>query len=202
MKKVLITFSRQFGTGAQGVAKKVAESYGIPYYDNESMAKLMHPDGEKDEEYFGQSGERIDAENDYLNYTMIVGGEFVRYTSVNEKMFDEQSKLMSKIADEGSAIFVGRCADDVLIDYDGLVRIYLYAPLEKRIKNVMERQKLGEKDAKKLIRRMDRAREAYYKHYTDKVWGLRDNYDLCVDVSDINEDAVVGIVKAYVDGMK
>ncbi len=199
MKKTLICISRQFGTGAQGVGKKLAEAYGIPYYDNESMAKLMHVDGEKDAEYFSQSGECMDADNDYLNYTMIVGGEFVRYTSVNEKMFDEQSKLMCKLADEGSAVFVGRCADDVLADYDGLVRVYLGAPLAKRIKNVMERQKLSEKDAKKLIRRMDRSREAYYKHYTDKVWGLRENYDLCIDVSNASEDAVVATIKAFAD---
>ena len=49
-----------------------------------------------------------------------------------------QSLIIRVEADKGSAIFVGRCADDVLKDYGDVVNIFIYAPRADRVKRVME----------------------------------------------------------------
>ena len=56
---------------------------------------------------------------------------------------------------EKNCVIVGRCADAILKDYAGCLRIFLCAPLEFRIKRIMEKEHLTEAEAKKKIQQTD-----------------------------------------------
>lgn len=196
MKKLLVTISRQYGTSAQNIGKKLAEIYGINYYDNDNLAELMPAVGSSDRKGDGGNIGNGSAVN------VLMSTNSFRYATRNEKMFNRQSKLMRELADHGNAVFVGRCADVVLAGYEGLVTVFLGAPLEVRIKNVMEREKVSEREAKSIIRRMDKDRDSYYHYYTDKNWGERGNYDICLDTSRLSEDALVSIIRSYIESIQ
>ncbi len=49
-----------------------------------------------------------------------------------------QDKVIKKIAEAGSCVIVGRSADYVLRHNKNLVRVFIYAPKEYRVRNVME----------------------------------------------------------------
>ena len=102
-------------------------------------------------------------------------------TAVVQQAVTAQEKIIKRIAQEGSCVIVGRSADYVLKDHKDVVRIFIYAPEEYRVKRIMEIYGDSEEDAKKHVRRSDDARAAYYKNVSGNVWGDRKNYDLCID---------------------
>ena len=94
-----------------------------------------------------------------------------------------QDEVIRKIADQGSCVIVGRAADYVLREYEDVVRIFIYAPEEYKMKRVMEVYGDTPEEAKKNIRRSDEARASYYKNISERTWGDRQNYDLLIDSS-------------------
>ena len=107
-----------------------------------------------------------------------------------------QHKVLKKIAENGSSVIVGRAADYVLSDYPELIRVFIYAPGEYRVKRIMEVYGDTEDEARKNIRHSDEARSAYYHSISGKKWGERENYDILLD-SSIGEEAAADIITGY-----
>ena len=102
--------------------------------------------------------------------------------TISEKLFMLQAQIIKEEADKGSCVFIGRCANDVLRNYEDVVRIFIYAPREVRIRRVMERENIAsEETAARALRKADKARRAYYQFYTDKKWGTPEGMDLLFD---------------------
>ena len=110
-----------------------------------------------------------------------------------------QDKVIRKIADQGSCVIVGRAADYVLREYENVVRVFVYAPEEYRIKRVGEVYGDTVEEAKRNIRRSDEARASYYKNISESTWGDRHNYELLIDSSVGLEESAKTILE-YVNG--
>ncbi|MBP5571248.1 MAG: cytidylate kinase-like family protein [Bacteroidales bacterium] len=169
-KTLLITIGRQFGSGGKAVAEELGRRLGIPVYDNELITEAARKSGIA-EEFFKQRDEKRRA--------LFIG---MRSGMDDEVLFGIQSDVIRDLASKGSAIFVGRASDYVLREMD-CIDVFICAPLEARIKRIMERQNLSESDAEDLIERMDRGRAEYYDFFTFSKWGVASNYDLCLDSS-------------------
>ena len=198
-KKILVTVARQYGSGGREIGNRVAELLGIPLYDREIItgaaeAADLHPEvAEKEDERAASS----------LLYTLAMGAHFhipttatVTHLPINDRLFMHQSDYIRDRATEGSGVFIGRCADYVLRDYEVVVRIFIYAPEEYKIKRVMEIYGDSAEDAKKNVRRSDEARASYYKNISENTWGDRRNYELMID-SSIGVDASVDTICTY-----
>ena len=198
---LIITISRAYGIPGRAVGKKLAEELGIAYYDNEIMADMMP---KEEAEYYRTAGESTGADKRFTSktYTQFYQeGGAVEVLSRNMQMFRSQSELMLKLAGEGSAVFVGRCADKVLEDCPRLVKVFIGASEEYRLLRAMELYKVNAKQAKSMMKEVDKARGAYYRFFADREWGLRENYDLCFNAEKVSEDAMVAAIKAYVEGL-
>lgn len=119
---------------------------------------------------------------------------------VVQQAITAQDKIIRKIADNGSCLIVGRAADYVLRNYKDVVRIYIYAPEEYRVKRIMEVYGDSEEEAKKNLRRSDKARAAYYANISAQKWGDSKNYDLCVD-SSIGVEQSADLIVSYVQAL-
>ena len=102
---------------------------------------------------------------------------------LNDQLFMVQAGVIRTVADQGPALFVGRCADYVLDGYKETIKIFLQASTEARIKTVMERENLSRRDAEARIKRLDKSRATYYNYYTDRKWSDLKNYDIVLNVS-------------------
>lgn len=60
---------------------------------------------------------------------------------------------------------MGRCADYILESAKNHLRVYIYASYDQRLKNCVETLKMTEESAKRMIREVDKARDAYHRHY-------------------------------------
>ena len=191
----VITISREHGTAGRQVGKRLAEMLGISYYDNYTMAELFEENSEKGKEYFRNSGETEASEKQYGQFNY----RYSRYKTLNEEMFDEQSRVMRGLAEKGPAVFVGRCADVVLEDHPGLITVFIGGNLEKRIRAIAERTGKDARQARAEIHARDKSRATYYSYYAERKWGLRENYDLCIDSGNLDVDGMAEVIKSFVE---
>ncbi|SKB98891.1 Cytidylate kinase [Lachnospiraceae bacterium] len=160
MSKFYITIARQFGSLGRPIARELSEMLGIEYYDRdiveEASKKLQLPVSVINSE------EEKSVKSSFLNMLFPLGTDSV---DKQDKIFDVQKKIITDFAAKDSAIFVGRCADYILKDYENVLNIFIYAPKNERYLNCVNALKMNPKEAKKMMEEVDRAREQYWHRY-------------------------------------
>ena len=193
----IICIGRQFGSGGHEIAVRAAARLGIRVYEKD-LFHLACRYGELSEKTMESADEA--ATNPFLYRTVHEGNYRVtRGLPTSEVLFELQSHEIRRIANRESCIFVGRCADHVLREEKlKLLRVFVCAPLEKRIERKMQQENLTREKAARLVRKMDKQRKKYYESYTQKIWGAPDGYDLCIDTGIMDFDgAAEKICMAY-----
>ena len=179
-KKIIINIGRQFGGGGLGVAYELGKKLGIPVYDKELIAKAAQDSG-----FSKGIFEESDEKKRLFSLSSIFASRFSdteNYMS-DRGLFKMQSETIRKIAEQGSAIIVGRCSDYILRDMECTLDVFLTSPLEVRAARIAERSGLSLEEAEKLAEEKDRNRAEYYNYYTFTDWGVASTYDLCLDSS-------------------
>ncbi|NLK38769.1 MAG: cytidylate kinase-like family protein [Clostridiales bacterium] len=199
MKKYVITIARGFGSGGKTVGKILAERLDINYYDRD-LIKLASEESGINISLFGKADEKVKTSL-FKKYNRSYGRKIIppgsdKFIS-NDNLFNIQAKIIRDLADRESCIIVGRCADYILKDYPNLVRVYFYASLDVCVRNVMDIYSLDKNDAIKQISAIDAARSAHYKYYTGKDWDQVENYDLCINTSDLSFERCASLVEDY-----
>ena len=191
-KHILINIGRQYGAGGKGVAAILGERLGIPVYDNELLQKAAEESG-LSPAVFRKSDER----KRFFSLASLFG--ISRSTAYSPsaidgaELFRYQSEAIRDIASKGSAIFVGRCSDYVLRDME-CIDVFICAPMEDRVKRVVERTKMDPAEAEKYILKKEKNRSEYYNFFTMGNWGVASNYDLCIDSSLVGLDGCADLV--------
>ena len=119
--------------------------------------------------------------------------------SLNERFFLAQFDTIREVAEEGSCVIVGRCADYILRGYPEVTNVFLYAEEEDKIKRAVEEYGIPEKDVKKIMHNTDKARANYYNYHTGRKWGDPVNYNMCIDTGYIGIDDIVDLILFYVE---
>ena len=195
-KKIIINIGRQFGGGGLGVAYELGKKLGIPVYDKELIAKAAQDSG-----FSKGIFEESDEKKRLFSLSSIFASRFgdtENYMS-DRGLFKMQSETIRKIAEQGSAIIVGRCADYILRGYSEVTNVFLYAEEGDKIKRAVEEYGISEKEAKKIMHDTDKARANYYNYHTGRKWGDPVNYNLCIDTGYISEDDIVDLILFYVE---
>lgn len=190
MTKLIITISREYGSGGRQIGKKLAEKLKIPFYDksvNEFTAlKSGFP------QYTIDSVE--EKAPSIFTYGMY---SYTNMPPIHDDIFLAQSEVIKTLADKGPCVIVGRCADYVLEGRKNVINIFVHAPLENRIKKVVGLYKILEIEAKKAIIKNDRARKKYHDHYAERQWGKAQNYHMTINSAigfDFVVDSIINLV--------
>lgn len=187
---VIITIAREHGSSGKQIGKLVAEKLSIPFYYKEMTALAAQESG-LDKDFISD----INANAPATLHSLYLSTEVVQQAVV------AQDKVIRKIADNGSCVIVGRAADYVLREYEDVVRIFIYAPEDYKIKRVMEIYGDTAEEARKNIRRSDEARASYYKNISELTWGNRQNYELMLD-SSIGLETAADTICRYIQNRK
>lgn len=197
----IITIGRQCGSGGHTIGKKVSEKLGIPFYDKEIIKEVAKKSG-LSEETIEKKGE-YSATNSFLFNVATRGISAYNASDISslpiaEQINAYQTEYIKEIAEKGSCVIVGRSADYILADRSDTLNVFICGKLEDRMARVVAEYDIAEKDAKSHITERDKKRSKYYKHITDRVWGLAENYDLCLNSSKLGiEKCIEAILDCY-----
>ena len=176
---LIISISREHGTNGKEIGRLVAKKLNIPFFDKEEIKE------------FAIKNNMIEKFSDGEIYDNFLSLDVSKDAIIN------QSKVIKEIANTTNAIIIGRCSDYILRENKNLVKVFIYAPMDYKIKNVMKNYGDSEKDAKKHIIDSDKSRANYYSAIANKTWGDKNNYDICIDAKIGNEN-VVKIICNYI----
>lgn len=180
MKHQVITIGCEYGAKGNAIGKRVAELLGIKFYDRDLVDSIIDEVGvprdimEKVEAGVVIAGKGAKGEE---------RGNFSKYADLTDRAIHVQKQIIRKLAEKDSCVIIGRSADYILHDRDEVLRIFIYSPNEKRIKNVMESHNLSEADAKLLITEKDKRYHMRHKTLTGSNRGDRHNRDMLIDSS-------------------
>ena len=196
-EQLYITIGRQFGSGGREIGKKVAQALGIPYYDKELLTVAAEKSG-LSREFLVNYDEK--PSNSFL-YSLVMGRHNVltgaHGATVEQLAAQAQREAVLSVASEGSCVIVGRCADYILRDKPGLVRVFVRSDDDHRVERICKRDGLTEKEAREKMKKMDRARSSYYAFHTDRQWGAAESYDLCINSSLKGTDAAAALILQF-----
>lgn len=183
-QNIIICVGRQLGAGGRDIGRMLAEQFEAKYYDRE-LLNLAAKESGFSERFFEQNDEKKGFFRSLLNLqgTHLGSNGLYRSDISQESLFQFQSDAIRKAAEQGSCVFLGRCADYVLRDCPRLTAVFITAPLEFRVRQLMEKEGIEHAAALKRIEQGESQRAAYYNYYTGKRWGQASSYDLCIDSS-------------------
>ncbi len=191
---MVITISREYGSGGSEIGHKVADQLSIPCYDktvNELTASLS---GFPIETIAG-SEDKTSMGLDYSGYVYGYGlFSANHFLPIYDQIFIAQSNAIIKLAREGDCVIVGRCAAELLGKQNiPCLNVFIHAPLDERIARIRTRHNITEAEARRFIRKNDKARANYHKKYAFTEWGKTQNYHMTLS-SSIGIDKVVKII--------
>lgn len=195
---MIITLGRQHGSNGHLIARALAEELGYTCYDKEIVDHAAE-DAQFSKEVVDSFDEKRVSPYFAASPHMLGMGESFR---LNLQVASAQFDAIRKLAEGGNCVFVGRCADYVLRNRKDLVRVFILAEEEFRVRTVMERKNLSEDRARKLIRQVDKDRASYYRYYTDQLWGEAGNFDLCLNSGRLGVDGAVKVIRAFVESVE
>lgn len=198
----IITITRQFGSGGHDIGEALAKKLGIPFYDKELISIAAKESGICPEVF-----EAVDEKaTNSLLYSLSVGlysfGSGFTNTGelpVNDRLYILQHKIIKELAEKENFVVVGRCADYILKDKVNVVKVFIYADLETRINRAIERNDIESDRAKQAVIKADKNRANYYSFYSGKKWGQPENYDLCINSTDLSTEQAVDLILSYLD---
>ena len=198
MKPVIITIDRQFGSGGHELGEKLANRLNIPFYDSALLSEAAQRCG-----ITRDMIEQLDEQptNSFL-YSLAAGtygfnGDM--HLPLNNQVFLAMSQAIREIADKGSCVIVGRCAEYVLAEREDLIRVFVHGDKDNRVARVMEKCNLKEREATALMQKTDKKRASYHNFYSDNKRGSTASYDLMINSAAFGIDAAVDMLASYIE---
>lgn len=193
-KNTIICIGRQFGSGGRDIGRLLAEKLNIQCYDKELLAEALK-NSILPQDILEQNDGLLPEYHFFSMYNQELDIGFYE-TNSNDIMFSVQKKYILEKSKEGPCVFVGRCADAILEKVEDLnvISVFVAAAMEDRICRVMEREKVKEKEAASMIRKIDKQRKNFYSYHTEKDWGKPSDYDIIVNSSRCSEEEIVDLL--------
>ena len=189
MKKV-ITISREFGSGGRTIGRDVAENLGYAFYDKELIERIAEESG-LSKEYIEEHGESSPGRN-YFGYAFV--GRDTSGNSVGDYLWRVQRNSSEELAEKGNCVIVGRCADYILRKRTDCLHVFIHADMEKKKERIVNLYGETSASPEKRLREKNKTRAMNYKYYTDRTWGMAENYHLSLDSGVLGEKKCVELI--------
>ena len=207
MRKI-ITVGREFGSGGREAGRLIAEMLGFAYYDREIISEISKRTS-LSEKYV----QNIAEQKPIIPFPIHTGRTFwavipnygQSIPDYSLSIQQEQNNIIREAALKSDCVIVGRGADYILKD-ENPFRIFVYSDMESKIKRCKLNSsndyenggEMSEKELKRRIEQINKARAEYYNFSTGLKWGDKENYDICVNSAHIEPSVIAkAIVKIY-----
>lgn len=183
-KKIVVTISREYGSGGHYVGELLAKETGLKFYDKNLINMISKKTG-LSKEYVSENDQKL--------------ASFKYSDNNDDKIFIAESKVIQDLAAKESCIIVGRCADYILKDNKDTLKIFLYSSDQDKVNRVVKYYGIKEDQAIKEIKKVNNERAKHYKYYTERDWYNLANYDLALNVDHLGVEDTALLIKEYID---
>jgi cytidylate kinase len=190
----IITIEREYGCGAGGIARHLADRIGWTFMDNaitEQIATLANIDHAT----VKRCDERVDSTFHRLA-KVFWRGSYERSMSTTTFDADDMVPLVQQVlqdaAEKGNCVIVGRGAPYFLRNRGDSFHIFLYA---SRLEKVRRLQAAGmtAKQAEEQVDTVDRDRIEFVKRYYGADWPTRCLYHMMINTA-IGDENVISLI--------
>lgn len=194
MKKRIITIERQYGSGGSIIGKLVADRLAIPCYNRQILEMTAQKCG-LPLESLENAEEKVPTSFLYsLLLASNVNKSYEDNLPLSDKVFIMESDIIRNLAkQEESFVLVGRCGNYIL-ENEGCFRVFIYGNKEKRIKRAIEDYGISPEKAETFLRKSDKRRETFYNSNSGKVWQDKEQYELCLNSSELGDELCADII--------
>ena len=186
--RITVTISRKLGCGGSYIGQVISSRLKLKYVDREILHLAAQSLGVEDDEVAARQ-ERLTSFFEKM-FGVFTYTPDLRYSPpplrsyTDKQLFDKQTEIMKEIAKRENCVIVGWGSPHCLPHHAGTVTIFLHAPVQFRIRRVMEIYQVeSEEQARQMIEESDPLRRKYFTQMTGKDWACADNYHLSIDTS-------------------
>ncbi len=178
MEQYIITIGCEYGAKGNAIGKQIAKDLGIKFYDRVIVDEIIKEVGiprdimEKVEAGITIAGKGVAGQE---------RGNFSKYADLTERAIHMQKEIIKKLAGRESCVIIGRSADYILKDFPRILKVFVYAPNDVRLRSVMESHDLSEEDAKLLMEEKDKRYHTRHMAFTGSNRGDRHNRHILID---------------------
>lgn len=201
-KKFIITISRQLGSGGAYVGKQLAQKLDIYYADREILSEAARKFSLGEEDLIHHEEKLRSLWKSFLQFNALstevdLPPRFLGPTS--RELYQTEAEIIEQIAQERSAVIIGRCGFHILRNYPNCIKIFLHADAAFRNSRIQELYEVSEDAAAKMIVKNDKERGNYISTFTGKQWTDARQYDLSIDTGKIGVDHTVDLILNYLE---
>ena len=175
-KKIVVTISREYGSGGRYVGELLAKNLGIPFYDK-NLITLSAKESGLATEYVKKNEQTLEGPQ-----------------TTDDLLYIATTKVIEKLYKKGSCVIVGRCGNYILKDKKDVLKVYLYSSLDDKINRVTKYYDIDKDKALNTINKVNKERKKHYKYYTNTTLDDYNNYDLVLDVSKFGVEKTADII--------
>ncbi len=179
-KKIVVTISREYGSGGRYVGELLAKNLGIPFYDK-NLITLSAKESGLATEYVKKNEQTLEGPQ-----------------TTDDLLYIATTKVIEKLYKKGSCVIVGRCGNYILKDKKDVLKVYLYSSLDDKINRVTKYYNIDKEKALNAINKVNKERKKHYKYYTNTTLDDYNNYDLVLDVSKFGVEKTADIISNIV----
>ena len=191
-KQLIIAIGREVGSGGHEIAELLAKHYNIPLIDKNILDAIA-------EKKNVDAGDLKEVDKKFI-FPLINRNVRGFSSSIQENVFLLQFEYLQEKAKAGeSFVVVGRCGEDVLKEYDGLVSIFVLGDKETKKARIMERYDKTEFMAERMMREKDMERKHYHNSFCEGKWGDSRSYDISVNSSVLGIEETAKVLIDFID---
>ena len=182
-RHIVVTISREYGSGGRYVGKILADKLGINFYDKE-LITLSSKESGLGENYINAIDEKMKS------------GKYEKNN--DDRLFIAEQKVIESLAYSKSCVIIGRCADYILKDEKDVLKVFLYSDDENKVNRACNYYGLKKEKALKTINKINNERAKHYKYYTNRNWKDINNYDLMINVDKYGVEKSAEIIEEVI----
>jgi CMP/dCMP kinase len=198
---LIITISRQLGSGGAAVGQQLAEKLNIRCVNREIVSRAAKKLSVMEKELDERDEKMQSFWKSFFQFnalaTEVAFPPGTRITTTGE-VFRVESEILQHVAKEESAVIIGRCGYAILKDYPNLITVYLHADKPFRVDRIAHDGTMTTEEASEVIEKNDKERGLYIETFTGNKWSDARHFDLCIDTGKIGIDKAVEIILNYV----
>ena len=197
---LVITISRQLGSGGAYIGQQLAKNLNIFYADREIIGQAAQQLSVLKEDLESRDEKILSFWQSLIQSFAIAPDIYVPPQIIvpsDLELFETESEIIARIAQERSAVIIGRCGSYILREHPNHVSIFLHGDITLRKSRIQKLYNVSAEVAAKMIAQNDVARAHYNHKFTGKEWTDARQYNISLDTGRTGVDNSVDFISRY-----